>query len=860
MRVLIALIMICQLSLVNAQSIISWTEQNGTLGLGFPVPIPVDTSEPFDGFRTYNGLFAKHQSIALNNNYIQGHIVGNTVYNRDLWAYMLSDENQLTKYGVKEGAMLVNGGIHAREWQSPEVLTGIMELFDEKSNDESFYQYLLENTAIVAIPVNNIDGFLQTQRFPEQNWYSNQIGPRDGRMRRKNLLDTDEDLFTGHDFLLGVDLNRNNSPYWASSNSSSPDETSILHHGPSVESEPETQARLNAAELVDADQVRIYTDVHSFSKVHFSVRTNIANRTVLQKELLEDFTNHHAAFPAGKYYQDIPSGPDVGIGSTDEYFAETYQVPSWTLEIEPGGNGAVEYGGFGNNGHDGFILPESEITRVREQLAESFAVTWYGQAGPPSITQLKIVEKSSGVVVYDASWDITADGERTLFQNTVEHLFIDLDYQLVLTFDKPMRVRDVGKEITYLQGQHSLALNPIILAKLNGENIDLSNSDGSWVNKQIEGVNSYKYYKDDTFVLEFNLPDDLAIDENSVIDWSFVAADMVGQSLDSNPETVVSWTGGQWRNYEDSNGNSSIFGGIDSSYSTSLGVMSKHAFEPIIQPTGLYFDPARNGEGFSYELLSDNRVWIQWFTYDNAGKQRWYSALGHYSGNTITVNNFTQASGGIFGEAFDSANIAFEPFGSLEIIFSGGESLEPAVGFHEVKRSAKVVFTDLDGKKLRTDLVQLSLVKGALNQAIELLVPIEEPVGLISGSWYDPQRSGEGYLVEILEDGRAILIWYTYDLEGNHMWLLDSSGVVTVDGNDITLDFTNVLVAEGGKFGENFNPDDVNLSKWGEVQMQLSCLGSGTVNYSSNVNGFGSGQYNVIKLTKPWVVPYVCDE
>ena len=37
-----------------SQNITPWTEQNGPLGLGYPIPIPVDTPEPFDGFRTYN--------------------------------------------------------------------------------------------------------------------------------------------------------------------------------------------------------------------------------------------------------------------------------------------------------------------------------------------------------------------------------------------------------------------------------------------------------------------------------------------------------------------------------------------------------------------------------------------------------------------------------------------------------------------------------------------------------------------------------------------------------------------------------------------------------------------------------------
>ena len=869
MNKLYLLVMLSFSFVVNAQSITSWTEENGSLGLGYPVPIPVDTPDPFDGFRTYNGLFAKHQSMALNNDYITGHIVGQTVYERDIWAYVLSDDNDLTKYGVKEGAMLINGGIHAREWQSPEVMTGIIELLDANSQDDSLHQFLLENTAIVALPVNNIDGFLQTQRFPEENYLGTDPGqstwPRDGRMRRKNMQGVDEDLLTSSDHLLGIDLNRNNDPYWATSTGSSFDERSLVYHGESSQSEPETQARLAAAALVEASQVRIYTDVHSYSKVHFSVRTDSQNRNILQSILLKDFTNHHKAFPAAKDYVDSPSGPGGGIGSTDEYFALTYEVPSWTLEIEPGGNAGLEYGGFSNVTHSGFILPESEITRVREQLAESFMVAWYGQAGPPSIAQFRVMDNNTGTIVYDAEWDMQADGSRVLVENSIDSILSGTNYSLIISFDKPMQTRNNIGQITHLQGQPSTSLTTprVDVLPVGGSFSSSELTNGRWINEETSGALSYKNYKDDTFVWDLTTqasspvvglvtsPDSLSL--------SVDATDMIGQKLDANPGTVVNWSGGQWQNYEDSDLASSIIGGVDSSYSVLAGNDSLHTFAPLIQPTGLYFDPDRSGEGFSYELLNDGRVWIQWFTYDDQGNQRWYSGVGEFYGNVIKVNQLNQQTGGVFGENFNSNNIGASSFGSLEIVFSGGEARAEPVGVHDVVRTAKVVYTDLNGKKLRTNLHQLSLVKGALNLPVNTLVAIEEPVGLITGSWYDPARNGEGYIVEILEDDRAILVWYTYDNEGNHMWLIDSNGVVTQDGNKITLDFDNVIVTNGGFFGENYDPDNVVNSPWGEVQMQLTCSGSGTVSYASTVEGFGAGQYNVTKLTNPWLLPYVCD-
>jgi hypothetical protein len=858
----------------NAQLVVSWTEQGGDLALGYPVPIPVDTTEPFDGFRTYNGLFTKHQSMALNNDYITGHIVGQTIYDRGIWAYVLSDDNDLTKYGVKEGAMLINGNIHAREWQSPEVLTGIIELLDENSQDQSLHQFLLENTAIVALPVNNVDGFLQTQRFPDTNYIGTDPDSpsflRDGRMRRKNMHNVDEVLSTFSDHLLGVDLNRNNNPYWATSPRSSSDPTSQVYHGLFVNSEPETLARLAAAELVEAGQVRIYTDVHSYSAVHFSVRTNNANRNALQASLLRDFTTHHKAFPAARNYIDTPSGPGGGIGSTDEYFALTYEVPSWTLEIEPNISQGEDYGGFFVDG-SGFILPESEITRVREQLAQTFMVAWYGQAGPPSITQVRIMHINSRAIVYDAQWDIQSDGSRLLIENSFDTILTGEDYSLIISFDKPMRIRNSEGDSVHLQGQPtnniSFPLNPAIDALLSDQGVFSSGvSNGRWIDEKTSDALSYKHYKDDTFawdLMDINFtsaPGAIGTDEETLpVNFIVQVADMIGQKLDANPGTTITWANGQWQGYDDGVTTNTISGGVDSSYTVTLG-SPLSTFSPLIQPTGLYYDPERSGEGFSYELLDPDRVWIQWFTYDELGNQRWYSGVGEFSGNVIKVNQLNQIAGGVFGEGFDSGNIVVSSFGSLEIVFSGGEARAEPIGFHQVERTAKVVYTDVNGKKLRTNLHQLSLVKGALSAGFAPTIVFEEPVGLITGSWYDPARSGEGYILEILEDGRAILIWYTYDNDGNHMWLIDSNGVVTQDGNNITLDFNNVVVTNGPVFGEDYNPANVVNTSWGEVHMQLTCSGSGTVNYSSTIEGFDEGQYNISKLTHPWVLPYICDE
>ncbi|MCB1583678.1 MAG: M14 family zinc carboxypeptidase [Marinicella sp.] len=858
MKNLIKLLSVTTLTIItansHAQSITSWTEQNGTLGLGYPVPIPVDTPEPFDGFRTYDGLFAKHQSMAMNNDYISGHIVGQTHYDRDIWAYVLSDTDNVTKYGVKEGAMMINGGIHAREWQSPETLTQIITDFHDNSDDQSFYQYLLENAVIITIPSNNLDGFLQTQRYPDRNWYSANIGPRDGRMRRKNLLNTDEDLNTQNDFLNGVDLNRNNNPYWATSNSSSSNPTSIVYHGPSVQSEPESAARLAAAELVDADQFRIYTDVHSFSMVHFANRSFNSNLNTLQTRVLSDFTNHHKAYPAGKNYVDRSAftTPGFGIGSSDEYFLTTYQIPSWTLEIEPSGfltpdahpdlpGVGADYGGFANDGHDGFILPESEIKRVREQLAQSFMVAWYGQAGPPSIAQLRVIDHLSQAIVFDAEWDINANGERELYTQYYNEIIAGNDYSLLIRFDKPMRFRNSGGEIASLQGQTTI-LNPIIEGVSNGSAVELNLSNHRWVNSQSNSWESYGFYQDDTFVVDFNMDASINAADDAALTWKIITTDMIGQNIDANPATVTTWSDGRWINYEDSNGNPSINGGFDTTITMNVSNQGDFNY-PDVPDTALYYDSTRSGEGFALEFIDNGTDFlIQWFTYDDEGNQQWYVDTDFkIAQNAILAKNIITTSGGVFGPDFNN-DVVLSTAGNIEIIF--GE-------YHNGTRLGHMKYTYPDGRKFRTHVEQLTSAKGI--SSLPSIGPIIDPAltgASIAGSWYDPSRNGEGFHIHQTTNGLATFQWYGYDLDGSKKWFVSSGGVVTETEDNVKIVFDEIYITSGARFGQAFNANDVELTIWGSAEFNFQCT-SGTFTYHALDAAYGSGTYQIQPITRP---------
>jgi len=550
-----------------------------SVALGYPVPLPVDSQTPVAGFRSYAALEARLQDLALGSDYLSRQSLGDSFRSRPIPVYLAGDDDALTVEGFAEPAALINGGIHAREWASPEVVTGLVERLLDRAATPGLERYLLENLKLLVIPVLNVDGFLQTQRYPDRALQTEFAGdpqnenyPRDGRMQRKNMRDKDEILCaaadpacTVKDGMAGVDLNRNNAPWRTTSQGSgqsSSNPASLVYHGTADASEPEVRALQAAAALGPAARLRMYIDVHSFSRIYYGVNTGNARRDALAASL----AGVMRAVNGNAYgYDPTPAG--VGIGSTDEYFAYTVQIPAYTLEIEPGPNGAIQYGGFGYS-HDGFILPANQIDRVRRELADATLLGLYRQAGPPSVRAVEIRERDSGTPVFVAQWQRNDAGHRQLAVSTRGTLRNDVDYRLWIAFNKPMRVRDSGGAIANYRGQ-SVALAPSLrLEGLDSGGASFSQTLDTPVSGWRRDVGAAPLalrYGDDAYVTEFRVPAAMALAGARRINLRVDVADLSGQRLDANPATAIDWSGGAWSAYENGSGEAGDSGGEDRS-------------------------------------------------------------------------------------------------------------------------------------------------------------------------------------------------------------------------------------------------------------------------------------------------------
>jgi hypothetical protein len=122
--------------------------------------------------------------------------------------------------------------------------------------------------------------------------------------------------------------------------------------------------------------------------------------------------------------------------------------------------------------------------------------------------------------------------------------------------------------------------------------------------------------------------------------------------------------------------------------------------------------------------------------------------------------------------------------------------------------------------------------------------------GSFSGTWYDPNRSGEGFLIDVTTDinsseARAVVAWYTYtnDGSGAQAWIVGTGPVIA----DSIL--AEMSITAGTSFGDNFVEADVFRLPWGQVTIKFNSCDTATVTYNSLDPDYGSGSYELQRLS-----------
>lgn len=120
--------------------------------------------------------------------------------------------------------------------------------------------------------------------------------------------------------------------------------------------------------------------------------------------------------------------------------------------------------------------------------------------------------------------------------------------------------------------------------------------------------------------------------------------------------------------------------------------------------------------------------------------------------------------------------------------------------------------------------------------------------GQATGQWYNPDRNGDGFYVEVIDTGGNLqlgLAMYTYDEEGGQMWL---SGNVPIDSDDVVVTVP-VIRTDGPIWGSGYDPADLNVTEFGTITVRFTSCNTALFQVRNN-EGFEDGDYPEVRLTE----------
>lgn len=114
-----------------------------------------------------------------------------------------------------------------------------------------------------------------------------------------------------------------------------------------------------------------------------------------------------------------------------------------------------------------------------------------------------------------------------------------------------------------------------------------------------------------------------------------------------------------------------------------------------------------------------------------------------------------------------------------------------------------------------------------------------------SGSWYDPDRAGEGWLLQVLAPHIALLHGFTVPAAGepgDQLWL---TALGRIDGDGIAFD--QIEQVHGRGFGSAYQAGDVQVGHWGSARIVFTACGRGELRFQGPP-AYGQGRRQLHQL------------
>jgi len=252
--------------------------------------------------------------------------------------------------------------------------------------------------------------------------------------------------------------------------------------------------------------------------------------------------------------------------------------------------------------------------------------------------------------------------------------------------------------------------------------------------------------------------------------------------------------------------------------------------------SGIWYDPARAGEGYLIESLGNGYATVTAFTFPPAGSaadQAWFTGLGQVIDNNIVVDRFEGRRNGSFGPVFD-------PQALLTVNLGRFDAALTSCGAGEQRVQALAPYDSS-----RRPLQRLSRI-GAARCPGETAPATVSPFVAWSGAWYEADKPGRGLFLQVQDDGRAFLIWFSFRPDGQPAWII---GEGRADGGGLL--FSALTRPVGARYGSAFNPADVRLEPWGSARLSGNGCTALRIDYDSSQAGYGKRVIDMTRLTAP---------
>ena len=253
--------------------------------------------------------------------------------------------------------------------------------------------------------------------------------------------------------------------------------------------------------------------------------------------------------------------------------------------------------------------------------------------------------------------------------------------------------------------------------------------------------------------------------------------------------------------------------------------------------SGSWFAPDRAGEGFAVQWLDTGQPLLYHMTFDEQGRQRWLFGSGEVAAGGLNWLDLADTRGR-FDQGLVENGLRSEA-GRLQLDRTGEVASSVLFTLPDWQICGHEAPSDClaNRQSRRADQRQLSRLAGTRCDN-------QQPQQWMSGLWFDPQRNGEGFLIEITAQGTAQVYWLGYrdDDSGDQQWwvgqAIPGSSSIEVDA----MISPRLLSTE---------PFLIERRQWGSLSIEFQSTDRARVSWAREADPPAEGSHELTRLARP---------